>query len=65
MRVQYEFATTDHVPFSILVNVDNLPTLSSVDNNICTEKIDWSNLMEDELRLQPPVQHLVREPCFT
>ena len=50
MRINYECATTDHVPISLSVNLGNIPTLVSVDNNVCEGKIDWSNLSEDDLK---------------
>lgn len=30
MRINYEFTTTDHVSFSLSINLDNLPTLLSL-----------------------------------
>lgn len=54
----YEFATTDHVPFSLSINLGNLSTLFSVNNNMCVGKIDWSNLTEEDLKAYC-VQHTV------
>lgn len=50
MRINYEFATTDHVPFSLSINVGNLPTLLSVNKDTRVRKIDWSNLSVEDLK---------------
>ena len=50
MSINYEFATSDHVPFSLCVNLENIPTLLSVNNNMRVGKIDWSNQSEDDLK---------------
>lgn len=51
MRINYEFATTDHVPFSMSINLGNLQTLLSMSNNMQVGKLDWSNLTEEELKV--------------
>lgn len=51
MIINYEFATTDHVPFSMSINLGILPTLLSVSNNMQVGILDWSNLTEKELRV--------------
>ncbi len=48
MRIHYEFATTDHVPFSLCVNMGNLPILLPVDSSSCLGRIDWCNLTEED-----------------
>lgn len=50
MRINYEFATTDHVPFSMSINLGNLPTLLSMNNNMQVGKLDWFNLTEEKLK---------------
>ena len=48
MNINYEFATTDHVPFSFFVNMGQVPTLLPVDSNMSAGRIDWSNLSEED-----------------
>lgn len=43
MRINYEFATTDHVPFSF---VGNIPALLPADDKMHEGKKEWSNLTE-------------------
>lgn len=49
MRINYEFAATDHVPFTF-VNVGNIPALLPADDGVHEGKIEWSNLAEEELQ---------------
>lgn len=49
IRVNYKFATTDHVPFSLSVNMDSIPALLPVDNDMNMGKIAWPNLSEKDL----------------
>lgn len=48
MTIHYDFAIADHIPFSLSLNVKNLPMLTTVANSINTGKLDWTKLtMED------------------
>ena len=38
------------MPFSLSVNLGNIPTLVSIDNHMCVGKIDWSNLTKEDLK---------------
>lgn len=49
MRINYEFATTDHVPLSFTVNLGDVPAVMSVNTDMCVGKIDWSNLSDVDL----------------
>ena len=44
--VNYEFATINHVPFSLSVDMDCVPAQIPVDNNLNMGKIAWDNLSE-------------------
>ena len=50
MEINYDLATTDHIPFSMLLNFGNIPILSSIDSNISAGKLDWSNLTQENLK---------------
>ncbi|XP_027883670.1 uncharacterized protein LOC114150994 [Xiphophorus couchianus] len=49
IRVNYDLATTDHIPFSLCVNMNCIPSVLPVDYNISTGKIAWDNLTEKDL----------------
>lgn len=50
MKINYDVATTDQIPFSILLNLGNLPKLLPVDSNISAGKLDWSTLTKEDLK---------------
>ena len=41
MDIDYDLATTDHIPFHMVLNTGNLPVLLPVGNGIDVRKIDW------------------------
>ena len=49
IKIDYELATSDHMPFSMVLNTGNLPVLLPVDNGTGISKIDWSKLSKMEL----------------
>ena len=49
IEIGYDLATTDHIPFSVLLNTGNLPVLLPEDNSLRSGKINWSKLTEKEL----------------
>ena len=48
IKINYDMATSDHIPFSIMLNQGNLPLLMSDDDSIRTGKIDWPKLSKDD-----------------
>ncbi|KAL7381375.1 hypothetical protein ABVT39_004885, partial [Epinephelus coioides] len=50
VEILYGFATTDHMPVSIMLNVENLPTMTTDDNQVNHGgKIEWAKLSENDL----------------
>ena len=49
MKIYYDLATTDHIPFLMVLNTGNLPVLLPVDNGIDVGKIEWSKLSNKDL----------------
>ena len=49
MDIDYDLATTDHIPFHMVLNTGNLPVLLQVGNGIDVRKIDWSKLSNEDL----------------
>ena len=50
VEILHGLATTDHMPVSIILNVENLPTLITNDNQVNHGgNIEWARLSEDDL----------------
>lgn len=49
MKIDYDLATTDHIPFLMVLNMGNIPVLLPVDNGIDVEKINWSKTSKKDL----------------
>lgn len=49
IKIDYDLATTDHIPFVMVLYAGNLPVLLPVDNGIDIRKIDWSKLSKKDL----------------
>ena len=45
----YGMATTDHIPVSLMLNVESLPELSSYDNHEPIGKLNWARMTEKDL----------------
>jgi len=50
MTIHYDLAIADHIPFSLSLNVKNLPMLTTVVNNLNPGKLDWSKLTMEDLQ---------------
>lgn len=48
--ILYSYATSDHIPLSISLNVDNIPAVVDKLNDGCTTRIDWSKTTEDDIQ---------------
>lgn len=44
LEIDYDLATMDHIPSSLVVNKGYIPVLLSVGNDTHVGKIDWSKL---------------------
>lgn len=49
MKIEYDLATTDHIPFFVVLNTGTIPVLLPVDNGIDVEKINWSKISKQDL----------------
>ena len=49
IRIHYELATFDHVPFSLCINVGNMPSFMYVSNDLPVGKIMWSSSTEKDM----------------
>lgn len=49
IRIDYDKATADHIPFCMVLNTDSLPVLLPVDNGVDVGQIEWSKLTQKEL----------------
>ena len=49
MKIEYDLATTDHIPFHMVLNTGNLPVLLPLDKGIDVGKIDWTKLSSTDL----------------
>ncbi len=49
MSILYGAATTDLVPFAMLINAEHLPVLSRNGNSVNTEIWDWSTLTKEDI----------------
>ena len=47
--ILYDCATTDHIPFHVVCDIDCLPVLSNEINN-CSAGLDWSRLSGDDIQ---------------
>ena len=49
MEIYYKYATTDHIPVGITMNVNNIPDMTK-STNCCTRcKLDWSRIKQDDI----------------
>ena len=51
IKIDYDMATADHIPFLLVLNTGSLPVLLPVDNNTDVGKIEWSKLSEADLAM--------------
>lgn len=49
IKIDYVLATTDHIPFFMMLNTGSLPVLLPVDNGSGVGRIEWSKLSKREL----------------
>ena len=49
MEIMYRFATTDHIPINLTIDIDNLPGLrdSGVANTVHKGRLDWTKIEKD------------------
>ena len=47
--ILYDYATTDHIPFHVVCDIDCLPVLYNETNN-CSARLDWSRLSGDDIQ---------------
>ena len=51
IEILYGMATADHIPVSIMINIESLPELTISDNHVQNIKIDWSRATAKDLWL--------------
>lgn len=49
MQIRYDLATSDHMPFTLKCNLDDIPKLIPVEVSAKSEKLDWSNLTSEDI----------------
>ena len=49
MMICYGLATSDHIPIAMVLNVDNVPTLSKNDESATEVKINWGKLSNNDV----------------
>ncbi len=49
MSILYDTVTTNHIPVSMVINVEYFVAMSNNENNINAAKMDWSALTKEDL----------------
>ena len=49
IKILYNYATSDHMPFTISLKLDNIPALTQTTNDINKGKLDWANKTIEEV----------------
>ena len=49
VEIVYGLTTTDHLPVSMMINVDNLPDCSSSTDGANRVKVDWAKLSKEDV----------------
>lgn len=49
VEIMYGMATADHMPVSLMLNIETLPELTTKDNHSNNVKVDWDRLTENDL----------------
>ncbi len=49
MEIYYKYATTDHIPVGITMNINNVPDKSTSRNSCTRCKLDWSRIKQDDI----------------
>ena len=49
MEINYDIATADHIPFSMVLNVGTLPMIVSHDDSMVTGRVNWANVSKDDV----------------
>ncbi len=49
MEFYYKYATTDHIPVGITMNINNVPDMSTSRISFTRCKLDWSRIKQDDI----------------
>ncbi len=49
MESYYKYATTDHIPVGITMNINNVPDMSTSGNSCTRCKLEWSRIKQDDI----------------